>query len=1669
MELVTDQALIDKLNQKPEYITERAPSEEEGEPQQEPGFFSGISNAPKHASQSMHAGASMLGEMVADGAQDADMSRYHRMKAWKNIQEKQKLEKEMGTLAHVASGAIQSLPQLAGYVAAGPAGGAIVGGLQSAGDLKTEALEVGKDISNAEVVTTALGSGLVDATIGKFIPTGASPMKRVLSDTVGAAASGAQDQVWRNLALGKDWNENVGTAAVAGGALGGGVSGLNAALNIPLNKGGEGAVSSMRKIEDADTPFTPDQTFKDEVFEYSNAVHDFEDRISRASTPEQLEEAINAKLNADVKLGASTAFADAMEMGSDIPFTAAMGRFDIKNIDKTKDYGNAGEKLGQSRDVQKAAADKNEQAKATGFRIGAAQKKGYTPESHKEQVKIKGTDALNKALGTFVNNKSIANKFKDIAERDGSSEDVLKKYRRLASDLGELEKLSVNISKGQADVGTAAINAATSAYKNAADLGLLREFEGLNGKPWNPISNIQSTEFLEKAIVNEFPSFHYSSPDTAKEIKSPFKVDALDAVLGMSGVGIPAMIARKIGQGVTSGVTGAVRKSGFKNRVADSSAARQGFVDFAKTPQPRKDTPEPTETTVPTPPDPTVSRAAGKDFDDAASAGDLEGMVSAAEADLNTSGYSVAPRTSSPLPANTPAVREVAEEIVETPVAPTPQRQTSLSPDPIRSKEVEVEEEVIEPDLEVPDTISPEETPGFIRRSFMDAMSPKELKSSASKLDKEVDKAKDELITNQNKGMSVTSEDLAKIQGHLKALKANADEARKVAEFKEKQETEEAIAKANEQAEAAKAKEAENRDKVQAALKRRREESSRKIAHTPASKPGMKRGKSPKKPKPTEGTKPVPKTFERKAPVSPSKPKVSDKVVVDSTPEVVAPESVTNTNPSFDRKSTVQIKKPKKPDVIVESDEVLDVPADEKTSDNIPYFQIPAFDRVSTVSVKKPKQPEPVIEEVEIKDSDPYVDDGEVLSEKEFIKSSKAVPVTKVWEDTVKEVDDTPLISRTPALMVEYNKAKTNIKKTNDLLDTTAEETPESREVLVALMNEKNLSVEDPNFKKKLKNAAKEYRLAQANQGAGKVQDIIDNVVGNVKKKVDESSTKELTETLKTLNKKRKEGEFSTLTPQQQKALIKQNDEAVQSYASQYNIPEEVVNEAYMIEGVVKGEDLVDPLKIRKQIGKLNTSRTKKEASDAIKAASVAKKDSEQKAQKDIEDSKKDSQNKITNLKVEISHLETALSSKKKNLSPEQIVKIKNDIQSKNGQISEINKNLGDLEAEYKNVVESNKKIVAEAESARKVAEEAEAREVSLKTLGNQAEDIKGKMIERGYPEALAEDFIRREFAYKEVAQTPDQMNAIYKRADSAIQKDRSDIKEAKTSFLKDEEKKSKTLTSAATEAKKQVIETVSSEDSEVVDGLAASIVEKLGEAFNSSREEYTTLKAMLDGITEMKDEAKQKLGSKQLRTVTEFKKAVEEIESLRKQYPDDRRMWLPMETYKRVINTISDDFHKTWYGNAGINLRAVAYGYYGDTPSHGVWSKDLMKEHTKKAGLKEPVFSKNGEAVTTEELLNEIVSQEVTKSNKTVKVRKVKKPITKTEVKTPTDKKEKTSPVAVKVTDSRDLDLSTREGIGMRLDEIEDELDKARGPKRIKALEDEREDLYGKLLFIKK
>lgn len=669
--------------------------------------------------------AAIEDSILAEAA-NPDLSNYARKRLTSSLEQYKQDSSKLGMAGNLAA----SAPGIAATIGAGIvnpwAGGAVAASIGTAEASLAQAQEGGMENLNlGSALGAGLASGAVDAAMGGFgnlaraaLPA-AKPLARIGMNATEDVTSNVAAQAFENLAAGKEWDRDLGEAAVMGAGVGAGLRGSLAGLNkvrgTMVNKGGEQAIKDIEGFK-RENGFTPNQTFADEAFGYQNQYADVQESLLNARTPEEIATSVDAMVNMSAQGGGAAADVLAMKMAKEHNLELLDSSFDIdsqRGLSRDSELYNLGEAMGLSKKEMMKAGEASEYARESRFGMKKAKEGGLVKEADREKFQADYKRVSGIMEGSYSNNVGIVDELLGIAKHDPNITSTERtKLAELRSDLSALRRdMESYTGNKKTDVSSDIQISAKRALKNAAELGVLDKLQGIDGKAgsFDPVTGIMAIDSLERMGRARMPSVHQGAPNKFKNkfLGSGPAGNAIDAALVFSG-NVPAAIARRAGAVVADEI-GAKRSQGRLKK------AKQVGTDRLVG----------------------VQRAMDARRDAALKAGDMKGAADAAKADLEASDISM----KSVLDEQPSVVDQVLNpEPVQAPVSAPVDRSAPLQPRTPRMREEAVQEPVApvvepEPVVEVP---APKTEP-------VPARKPTRKEKKAAKMEEAKAKAKPEM------------------------------------------------------------------------------------------------------------------------------------------------------------------------------------------------------------------------------------------------------------------------------------------------------------------------------------------------------------------------------------------------------------------------------------------------------------------------------------------------------------------------------------------------------------------------------------------------------------------------------------------------------------------------------------------------------------------------------------------------------------------------------------------------------------------------------------------------------------------------------------------------------------------------------------------------------------
>lgn len=693
---------------------------EQQSPNTDRGFFDSIGQGVSAGVERLRGG---LASSLQVAAKDSDKvySRYQERRAENSLKRSQELEEDLDTVGQIASMGTQMAPTIGSMFIPGTAAlrmGATLGTsvAQNQGQILQEQRALGQELDADKANAAALASGAVDATIGRFLPVKAAPIAKVATEAGAGAASGAQGQIFHNLATGQAWDSNLGTATVAGGVLGGGLSGMNQALNIARNPGGDNALANVSKMRGIKGDNLNANRMSDYV-EYNNkAYHDMEQLANTAGgDPRAIDDLVEQKVNTDKMYGAPAAYMDALMYLRDkgVPVNAAGMNFQMTNWDRTQNLGNFGEDvMGYSNKEMQLAGKAARKATGSIFRTKKAKEAGETKSSYDKEISQKGNGAIADAIGSLQDNITIVGDLRSKFRKEGAPQNLMAKLSELEKDLADIKHNTIAYTSNSGDNTAGSIEIISRrALKNAMDLGVYDQLKGFNREAghWNPMQDYKTVEAMHDILKTQMPSYRQGTPDPyAENNKRLFS----NADLGIGIMGGPGVYAAKKGAEVAINSVLSLKSQKNLRRTkaqtgSDIDALRTKTRDLSKTPTMAnfKKQAEANAAVAAA-----GSKASETAMSDELKNGNMHGAASSAESALESSGIQTKTVND---PTQTPIV---GDEVVTTTGSIIPDTlEVTPTPTPRKKSETSLAGATSKPEIKIEEVSTPTTSPKDVR------------------------------------------------------------------------------------------------------------------------------------------------------------------------------------------------------------------------------------------------------------------------------------------------------------------------------------------------------------------------------------------------------------------------------------------------------------------------------------------------------------------------------------------------------------------------------------------------------------------------------------------------------------------------------------------------------------------------------------------------------------------------------------------------------------------------------------------------------------------------------------------------------------------------------------------------------------------------------------------
>lgn len=367
------------------------------------------------------------------------------------------------------------------------------------------------------------------------------------------ASAAIAGNAFSNLAVGKNWDEGIGEAALMGGvggqAIRGSLAGLNKARQTLPNIGGQKVAEDIKNLK-TESGFTPTDSFTGESFGYNNQYAEMVDTINNSTDPSVRSETINAAVNMAAKSGGRAADLLVLKMAQKDGLPLMDHAFDVNLTQGMEADGatyNLADEIGISQKERRISGEIAENAQPARFGRDKAVREGLTKEADQDLFKKKFDVLDTKMRKPFNDNIALIEEQIDIAKNNPSVDPArLDKLSELRTNLRALRS-DVNSYTGSEKkdmTGDLRINARRS-MEIASELGILGDLKGIDGG-FNPLVDAMAIDRLERISRSRMPGIHQGTPTKHKNkfLGSGPVGNTVDAALVMTG-NLPAAIARR--------------------------------------------------------------------------------------------------------------------------------------------------------------------------------------------------------------------------------------------------------------------------------------------------------------------------------------------------------------------------------------------------------------------------------------------------------------------------------------------------------------------------------------------------------------------------------------------------------------------------------------------------------------------------------------------------------------------------------------------------------------------------------------------------------------------------------------------------------------------------------------------------------------------------------------------------------------------------------------------------------------------------------------------------------------------------------------------------------------------------------------------------------------------
>lgn len=462
-------------------------------------------------------------EALVAGGVSPEYSNYANARARREAERLKNMEADNSIVENIAAGVGRYAPAIGAGMVNPYLGAAAATGIAT-GDAMVEQAKEGMDINPNTALAAGAATGAIDLATGglgnqvikqgmKFIPkptTFAGKAATRLAEDVTSAVGG---EAAINLAAGRDATDNLGTAALMGGAAG-----------ATLRGGIKAATNPKALADELSSSFggtKPKDEFVNQVAAERTRNQEAYDKVDSSVSDADLDTNVDALIKATQNNSYdSAARAIKILQDNDLPLTdAAMGAKVPSSLRADADSVMLGEVIGglDLASVRKAG-DVAKSAKR-GWFDGGDINKGFTREEHQIRVQDSYDKAALQVLGTFSSNKVKGQELLTRGLEDGSIQKgsaIEKDFTALNRHLRELEENTKGISgRHKKDISDSTEFHTKEFMKLSKKLGISDQFadEAGNVGRWNPLETMQTANAMELIGSSQMRNIHQANTD----------------------------------------------------------------------------------------------------------------------------------------------------------------------------------------------------------------------------------------------------------------------------------------------------------------------------------------------------------------------------------------------------------------------------------------------------------------------------------------------------------------------------------------------------------------------------------------------------------------------------------------------------------------------------------------------------------------------------------------------------------------------------------------------------------------------------------------------------------------------------------------------------------------------------------------------------------------------------------------------------------------------------------------------------------------------------------------------------------------------------------------------------------------------------------------------------